>query len=117
MSVHLWSATESNQRTWQKEGEPIPMQYPDGRGSSVTILGALGTHIPGYIFFHTLTSTNMVDCSNFLVSLHAKLPRQEPGAPARVIVIDNHAAHKSHLFQGTAIGHNFHLHFFPPASC
>ena len=66
------------------------MVYPDSRGSSVTLIGALGTCIPGYVYFHTATSTNKEDCSDFLEKLSEKLPPQKPGAPKRIVIIDNH---------------------------
>ena len=90
MSVNLWSITERSLCCWQKPDEPIPMVYPDTRGSSVTLIGALGTCIPGYVYFQTADSTNKEDCSEFLVNLSEKLPPQEPGAPKRIVIIDNH---------------------------
>ena len=66
------------------------MVYPDQRGSSVTLIGALGTCIPGYVYFHTTKSTNKEDCSDFLEKLRDKLPPHKPGAKKPIVIIDNH---------------------------
>ena len=66
------------------------MVYPDQRGSSVTIIGALGTCIPGHLYFQTAKSTNKEDCSEFLENLRERLPPHQPGAPKPIVVIDNH---------------------------
>ena len=90
MSVNLWSITERSLRCWQKPHEPIPMVYPDARGSSVTLIGALGTCIPGFVYFHTAKSTNKEDCSDFLEKLREKLPPHKPGDLKPIVIIDNH---------------------------
>lgn len=105
-TANIW---EKRTRTWQYPHDPIVQRIPNTRGGGLTVYGAISSLLPK-MFYHLGTSTNNVELMTFFTALFRKII--DPSNT--VVVLDNHAAHKSLDFRNWCEGKGIILLFLPP---
>jgi len=108
-STNVW---EFQGRIWQPRHGTIPMAYtlPKVRGSNVTIIGAI-TSLSEKIFYHIGETTNKDEVNAFFDKMDSQI-----GLKDKVIVMDNHPAHHSHLIREYLEAIEAKILFLPPSS-
>lgn len=106
-STHLWEKMKS---FWMPSKELIDVRLNRERGKSVTIIGgiSLGFDKLEYI---TCGSTNCTNFHDFLHHISDKIDKKNT-----VMVLDNHAAHRSKTSVNLANRLGIHLEFLPPTA-
>ena len=107
-STHMW---EKRSRIWMPKENPIYLRLKKDRGCSRTIIGAICLKFPKMRYM-ICDKTNITNFRDFL-----DIIAKDVDAKNCVIVLDNHAAHKSlkSVYYAEQI-HKFKLHFLPPAA-
>ena len=85
-STHMW---EKRSRVWMPKDNPIYLRLKRDRGHSRTVIGAICLKLPNMKYM-VCDKTNGVNFREFLLNLSKEVDPKNC-----VIVLDNHAAHRS----------------------
>ena len=109
-STHLW---EKRSRIWMPRNQPMHMRLNAERGKSRTLFGAISNRWND-MEWGIRDKTNGVNFCDFLIMIC--VPRLVENPRRTVIILDNHAAHKSKKARKLADRLGITLYFLPPTA-
>ena len=89
--------------------EKINVRYKSGRGKSKTIIGAICSEWENLVY---LLGENT--CTDNTIALFEKMKEHAVPNRRRVVVLDNHNAHKNNVVRAYAEEHGIILVYLPP---
>jgi hypothetical protein len=107
-SVNLWDHSE---KVWMDPEKPFSMTLSKQRGAGVTLIAAISNRRPD-IMWEFAPSTNKVSVLAFFKKYLARLRKGRKYSKI-VIVLDNHASHRSLDVRALIEKNNCILHFLP----
>ena len=108
-STHLW---DNRGKVWQYPQDKLRIARNPDRGHGITVFGCLFS-TDSRVRFTFGKSTNKLEFLDFLknkVHPFVNYPR------STVLILDNHAAHHSHLVRNWIASKGYRVHFLPPYS-
>ena len=107
-SFHGW---DYQHKTWQDKQHPFVHKLPTRIRKSRTIIGAISSHNMRFRY-RLIDSTNRADVLTFVRSIF----RLNPHNRRRVLVLDNHSAHKYRGLKDYLFENNIELLYLPVSS-
>ena len=109
-SPHLW---EKRSKVWMPRDKPIFMRLNAERGKSRTLFGAISNRWND-MEYGIRDKTNAINFCDFLKMIC--IPRLVENPRRTVIILDNHAAHKSKKARNLADKLGISFYFLPPTA-
>ena len=107
-STNMW---DLRKRIWQPKDSRLPLvvQRANTKEKNVTIIGAVSLKMK-MIYHHVTNSTNTITVEDFFKKMEKRV-----GICNKVIVMDNHAAHKSEIVTELLASKGAIVLFLPPS--